>query len=179
MTSGDSSLLAGRQSYFYIAQVCRCIATGPCCRLEKITIPTLNNCRNISDLRKCAKRKLPVLMFHYIDGGADDEWSKRRGTEVFDNYELLPNYFKDIETIDLETPGVGNRAGSPILPVTDRYIANVLSREGAGGLSFRPQVRHPLSLRKSAIVFKSGIRRPVNHINSTLRCVSRSRRRLD
>src|SRR5580704_11110154 len=37
----------------------------------------------------------------------------------------------------------------------------------------------PLSLRKSAIVLKSGIRRPVSHTNSMLRWHSRSRRRLD
>ena len=37
----------------------------------------------------------------------------------------------------------------------------------------------PLSLRKSAIVLKSGVSRPVSQISSTLRWVSRSRRRLD
>ena len=37
----------------------------------------------------------------------------------------------------------------------------------------------PLSLRKSAIVLKSGIKRPMSHTNSMLRWHSRSRRRLD
>lgn len=37
----------------------------------------------------------------------------------------------------------------------------------------------PLSRRKSAIVLKSGARRPVSHISSTLRLHSRSRHRLD
>src|SRR5213075_1363354 len=37
----------------------------------------------------------------------------------------------------------------------------------------------PLSLRKSATVLKSGIRRPVSQTNSMLRWHSRSRRRLD
>src|SRR5262249_54097513 len=36
----------------------------------------------------------------------------------------------------------------------------------------------PLSLRKSAMVLKSGMRRPVSHISSMLRWVSRSSRRL-
>lgn len=36
-----------------------------------------------------------------------------------------------------------------------------------------------LSIRKLAIVLKSGIKRPVSHINSTLRWAFRSRRRLD
>jgi hypothetical protein len=41
------------------------------------------------------------------------------------------------------------------------------------------RIAGPLSRRKSAIVLKSGISRPVSHISSMLRWVSRSRRRLD
>ena len=37
------------------------------------------------------------------------------------------------------------------------------------------RIAGPLSLRKSAIVLKSGVNRPVSHIISTLRAVSRSR----
>src|ERR1700676_2897942 len=35
-----------------------------------------------------------------------------------------------------------------------------------------PRIAGPLSLRKLAIVLKSGINRPVNHISSTLRCLT-------
>src|SRR3979490_2815202 len=41
-----------------------------------------------------------------------------------------------------------------------------------------PSAAFPLSLRKSAIVLKSGASRPTNHISSILRCASRSSRRL-
>ncbi|CKR07622.1 Uncharacterised protein [Mycobacterium tuberculosis] len=37
----------------------------------------------------------------------------------------------------------------------------------------------PLSRRKSAMVLKSGVRRPVSHMSSMLRWASRSSRRLD
>ena len=33
----------------------------------------LNDCYNFNDFRKLAKKKLPAPIFHYIDGGADDE----------------------------------------------------------------------------------------------------------
>jgi len=33
----------------------------------------LNDCYNFNDFRKLAKKKLPSPIFHYIDGGADDE----------------------------------------------------------------------------------------------------------
>lgn len=76
-------------------------------------MPSLSQCHNISDLRKRAKRKLPAPMFHYIDGGADDEWSMRRNTEAFDDYELLPNYLRDVDTIDLTTKVLGTELQLP------------------------------------------------------------------
>ena len=39
---------------------------------------SLNNCYNIEDLRKLAKKNLPAPIFHYIDGGSDDEVTKVR-----------------------------------------------------------------------------------------------------
>ena len=33
----------------------------------------LNDCLNFNDFRKLAKKKLPAPIFHYIDGGSDDE----------------------------------------------------------------------------------------------------------
>ena len=74
---------------------------------------SLSSCHNISDLRKRAKRKLPKPMFDYIDGGADDEWSLRRNTDAFDDYELLPNYLKNIEAIDLKTKVLGTEIALP------------------------------------------------------------------
>ncbi len=76
---------------------------------------TLSRCKNIGDLRKVAKSRLPAPMFHYIDGGADDEWSMRRNVDAFDNYELLPNYLKNIETIDLTTTLLGEKLDMPLL----------------------------------------------------------------
>mgnify|MGYP000202228234 CR=1 FL=1 len=52
-----------------------------------------------------AKSKLPSPMFHYIDGGADDEWSKRRNTTAFDDYSLMPNQLRDVSGIDLRSLG--------------------------------------------------------------------------
>ena len=33
----------------------------------------INDCYNFEDFRKLAKKKLPAPIFHYIDGGSDDE----------------------------------------------------------------------------------------------------------
>ena len=33
----------------------------------------INDCYNFNDFKKLAKKRLPSPIFHYIDGGADDE----------------------------------------------------------------------------------------------------------
>ena len=43
----------------------------------------LNDCYNFNDFRKLAKKKLPSPIFHYIDGGADDEKTLKRNTRLF------------------------------------------------------------------------------------------------
>ena len=43
----------------------------------------LNDCYNFDDFRKLAKKKLPAPIFHYIDGGADDEVTLNRNTDAF------------------------------------------------------------------------------------------------
>lgn len=70
-------------------------------------MPSLKKCNNIHDLRARAKRKLPAPMFHYIDGGSDDEWTLRRNTAAFDDYQLMPNYLCDIGNINLRKTVLG------------------------------------------------------------------------
>ena len=41
----------------------------------------LNDCYNFEDFRKLAKKNLPAPIFHYIDGGSDDETTLKRNTE--------------------------------------------------------------------------------------------------
>ncbi|NNC77433.1 MAG: alpha-hydroxy-acid oxidizing protein [Woeseiaceae bacterium] len=75
----------------------------------------LAKCHNISDLRQLAKRRLPTPVFHYIDGGADDELTLRRNTAAFNDYELLPSQLSNVETIDTATTLLGQRIEWPVL----------------------------------------------------------------
>ena len=73
----------------------------------------LKRCHNISDLRRVARGRLPSPIFHYLDGGSDDERSLARNTAAFDDYELMPNYLVDISKIDLSTTVLGRRIEMP------------------------------------------------------------------
>ena len=68
---------------------------------------------NIAELRKLARRRLPAPMFHYIDGGADDEWTLRRNSAAFDDWEFLPRCLVDVSSIDLSTVVFGERIEWP------------------------------------------------------------------
>ena len=52
---------------------------------------SIKDCYNIEDFRKLAQKNLPSPIFHYIDGGADDETTLKRNTESFAQCDLIPN----------------------------------------------------------------------------------------
>ena len=74
----------------------------------------LNDCYNFEDFRKLAKKKLPSPIFHYIDGGADDEVTLKRNTEAFNNCDLIPNVLANVGTPDLSTTIFGKKINMPV-----------------------------------------------------------------
>ena len=75
---------------------------------------SLNNCYNFNDFRKLAKKKLPAPIFHYIDGGADDEITLKRNTNSFDDCDLVPNILRSVGEPDLSTTVFGRKIDMPI-----------------------------------------------------------------
>jgi len=75
---------------------------------------SIKRCNNLMDFRRVAKNRLPAPVFHYIDGGADDEISLRRSTSAFDDYELLPRYLVDVAKIDTRTKILGTTIDWPV-----------------------------------------------------------------
>jgi L-lactate dehydrogenase (cytochrome) len=73
----------------------------------------VERCYNIAELRKLAAKRMPAPMFHYIDGAADDEWTLRRNTEVFDEYEFMPRCLVDVSSVDMSTTVFGRRIDWP------------------------------------------------------------------
>ena len=75
----------------------------------------ISNCNNIMDFRRIARRKLPAPVFHYMDGGADDEWTLGRNTEAFNDYELLPTQLADVSNINLKSTLFGEPVEWPVM----------------------------------------------------------------
>ena len=74
----------------------------------------ISDCRNFNDFRILAKKKLPAPIFHYIDGGADDEVTLRRNTSAFDDCDLIPNILTSVGKPDLSTTIFGRKIDMPI-----------------------------------------------------------------
>ena len=75
----------------------------------------ISKCNNIADLRQLAKRRLPAPVFHYLDGGADDELTLARNTNAFDDYELLPTQLSDVSSIDMKSRLFGQQIDWPVM----------------------------------------------------------------
>ncbi len=74
----------------------------------------LENCYRTSDFRKLAKKRLPAPIFHYIDGGADDEITLARNTDAFDAVDLVPNVLAGVDDIDMSVEVLGARLDLPL-----------------------------------------------------------------
>jgi L-lactate dehydrogenase (cytochrome) len=74
----------------------------------------LADCHNTQDFRRLARQRLPGPIFHYIDGAADDEVTKRRNTEAFEQCDLVPNVLAGIDQVDLSTTVMGRTIAMPL-----------------------------------------------------------------
>ena len=74
----------------------------------------LSDCYNFDDFRKLAKKKLPAPIFHYIDGGSDDEVTLNRNTNAFNDCDLVPNILASVGEPDLSTSVFGKKIDMPL-----------------------------------------------------------------
>ena len=75
---------------------------------------SLNDCYNFEDFRRLAKKNLPAPIFHYIDGGSDDEVTLKRNTESFLKCDLVPNILAGVGEPDLSTTVFGQKVDMPL-----------------------------------------------------------------
>jgi len=75
---------------------------------------SIDNCHNVKDFRKLAKKRLPSPIFHYIDGAADDEVTYRRNTEAYEQCDLIPNVLTGVKDIDMSTTVMGQKLDMPL-----------------------------------------------------------------
>ena len=74
----------------------------------------VKDCHNTMDFRELARRRLPGPIFHYIDGGADDEITKNRNTQAYEECDLVPNVLAGVKDIDMSVTIMGKKLNMPL-----------------------------------------------------------------
>ena len=70
---------------------------------------------NIQDLRTLAKRRLPKVVFDYLDGGADDEITMRANSQVFSDVTFRPRHAVSFPECDMRTRVLGQDLSLPFI----------------------------------------------------------------
>src|SRR5438552_18712104 len=70
---------------------------------------------NIEDLRLLARRRVPKIVFDYIEGGADGEFTLRENRAVFDAVTFRPRQAIAVQQVDLLTRVLGLDLSLPVL----------------------------------------------------------------
>lgn len=84
---------------------------------------------NIEDLREQARRRVPKIVFNYIDGGAEGEWTLQENRRAFDAVTFRPRSAAAAPTCDLRTRVLGTELSMPILLAPVGYL-RVMNPEG-------------------------------------------------
>ena len=68
---------------------------------------------NIDDLKRMAKRRLPKIMFDFIEGGVEDETGLRTNANAFRDLRLVPRYYIDTAKREQKATLFGRTYASP------------------------------------------------------------------
>jgi L-lactate dehydrogenase (cytochrome) len=75
----------------------------------------LDRAVNVDDVRVLARRRLPRVIYDFIEGGAEDEITVRRNEDAFDGRALVPRVMVGVGERDLSTTVLGERLSLPIV----------------------------------------------------------------
>jgi (S)-mandelate dehydrogenase len=73
----------------------------------------LSDCINLDDLRVLAKKRLPKVVYDFIEGGVDDEDGLARNEDAFRRRALAPRYLVDVSSLDQSVTLFGRTYSGP------------------------------------------------------------------
>jgi isopentenyl diphosphate isomerase/L-lactate dehydrogenase-like FMN-dependent dehydrogenase len=102
---------------------------------------------NIEDLRRAAKRRLPRVVFDYIDGGAEDELTLRANRRAFEAVTFRPRCAVATPACDLRVSVLGTSLSMPLIlaPVGSSRLMYPRGEEVAAGAAGAAGIAYALS----------------------------------
>lgn len=84
---------------------------------------------NLHDIRLLARRRLPHMLFEYVDGASGDEATHRANLADFAALELPQRVLRDVGTRDLSTTVLGQKLSMPLV-IGPTGFAGLMRRNG-------------------------------------------------
>lgn len=69
----------------------------------------------VEDYRKLAQKRLPKMVYDYLEGGAEDEYGVKHNRDVFQQWRFKPKRLVDVSHRDLKAEVLGKRQPMPLL----------------------------------------------------------------
>src|SRR5438876_6845274 len=104
---------------------------------------------NIEDLRRAARRRLPRVVFDYIDGGAEDERTLRANCRAFEAFTLRPRGAIATQVCEMATTVLGTPLTMPVIlaPVGSCRLMYPRGEEAAARAAGNAGIIYTLSTR--------------------------------
>jgi L-lactate dehydrogenase (cytochrome) len=90
---------------------------------------SLRSIANVADFREAARKRLPAMLFQYIDGGAYDETTLRRNVSDFADVGLRQRVLQDVSSLNLATELFGDQVSMPV-SLAPVGVSGMYSRRG-------------------------------------------------
>ena len=82
-----------------------------------------------ADFRRIARRRVPTMVFDFVDGGADGELTLDANRRAFEQIVFEPRWMSDVSKIDLNTTVLGEQLSMPYL-LAPAGLASVVHKDG-------------------------------------------------
>ncbi len=99
---------------------------------------------SVLDYREIAERRLPRLLFDYVDGGSYDENTLRANREAFASLKLKQRILRDVSALDTRTTLLGQELALPIALAPIGF---------AGMMARRAEVQAAAAAEKAGVPF--------------------------
>ena len=107
----------------------------------------LDRAQTVSDLAKVAKKRVPKVVFDYVEGSAVDEVSYARSREAWDRVEFNSKVLRDVSVIDTSESILGKTVDLPIIfsPTGYTRLMHHVGEPAVAGVAFEKNLVYSLS----------------------------------
>ncbi|MCY4432570.1 MAG: alpha-hydroxy acid oxidase, partial [bacterium] len=88
-----------------------------------------NRWHTYADMREAARRRLPKMVFDFVEGGAEGELTIAANRAAIDKVELAPSFLVDVAEREVSTTVLGRPVSLPFL-LAPAGLATLVHREG-------------------------------------------------